>query len=325
VSLADDNIAAAASESSIIVPAIIADVGELAAKRFLEFFAVTIRNKNTRDAYMRACRSFFDWCDENRVGGLMDIEPIHIAAYIEILTTSMEPPTAKQNLAAIRMLFDWLVTGQIIASNPAHAVRGPKHSQKRGKTPVLMPDQARQLIDSIELNKPVDYRDRALIGMMVFSFARISAALDCRVGDFAPRGRRWWLTLREKGGKRHEMPVHHTLDEYLEEYIAVAGVEGDKKGWLFRSSPRRSGELSDNRLDRTAAWRMVRRRAKNAGILEEIGNHTFRATGITAYLNAGGALEHAQGMAAHSDPKTTKLYDRTSDVVSLDEVERIVI
>lgn len=311
--------------SEVVIPRIIGEAGEKAACRFLEFFAVTIRNKNTREAYLRACRAFFDWCDENAIGGLVDIEPIHIAAYIELLTNTMEPPTAKQNLAAIRMLFDWLVTGQIVASNPAHSVRGPKHSQQRGKTPVLMPDQARQLIDSIELKKPVDYRDRALIGMMVFSFARISAALDCRVGDYAPRGRRWWLTLREKGGKRHEMPVHHTLDEYLEEYIAVAGIEDDKKGWLFRSSPRRSGDLSENRLDRTAAWRMVRRRAKNAGILEEIGNHTFRATGITAYLNAGGALEHAQGMAAHSDPKTTKLYDRTSDEVSLDEVERIVI
>lgn len=309
----------------LVVPSIIAAAGEPAAKRFLEFFAVTIRNKNTRASYMRACHSFFAWCEQHGVTALIDMEPIHVAGYIEQLTGELEAPTVKQHLAAIRMCLDWLVTGHVIATNPAHAVRGPKHSAARGKTPVIMPDQARQLIDSIALERPVDYRDRALIGMMIFSFARISAALDCRVGDYAARGRRWWLMLREKGGKRHEMPVHHTLDEYLEEYIAIAEIGDDTKGWLFRTSPRRSGTLSEKRLDRTAAWRMVRRRALAAGIAEKIGNHTFRATGITAYLNAGGSLEHAQSMAAHSSPRTTKLYDRTDDGVSLDEVERIVI
>lgn len=313
------------AENNLVLPRMIEAAGPAAAKRFLEFFAVTIRNKNTRAAYILACRTFFQWADKHQLGELLDIEPIHIASYIEQMTETYEAPTVKQHLAALRMLFDWLVTGHILHLNPAHAVRGPAHSQRVGKTPVLMPEQARQLIDAIDLKNAVGYRDRALIGLMVFSFARISAALSCRVGDYAPRGKRWWLTLREKGGKRHEMPVHHTLEQYLDEYLDYADLRGNPKAWLFKTGRGRSGALTDNQLDRVNAWQMVRRRARQAGIIEKIGNHSFRATGITAYLNAGGSLENAQGMAAHSDPKTTKLYDRTSDEVSLDEVERIVI
>lgn len=313
------------AENNIVLPRMIEAAGPAASKRFLEFFAVTIRNKNTRAAYMLACRTFFKWADKHQLGELLDIEPIHIASYIEQMTETYEAPTVKQHLAALRMLFDWLVTGHILHLNPAHAVRGPAHSQRVGKTPVLMPEQARQLIDAIDLKNAVAYRDRALIGLMVFSFARISAALSCRVEDYAPRGKRWWLSLREKGGKRHEMPVHHTLEQYLDEYLDYADLRMNSKAWLFKTGRGRSGELTENQLDRVNAWQMVRRRARQAGIIEKIGNHSFRATGITAYLNAGGSLENAQGMAAHSDPKTTKLYDRTSDEVSLDEVERIVI
>ena len=313
------------SGDELVIPRLVADAGDQAARRFLEFFAVTIRNKNTRQAYLRACRSFFVWCDQAAIEQLIDIEPIHVAAYIEGMTARYEAPTVKQHLAGLRMLFDWLVTGQVIATNPAHAVRGPKHSARRGKTPVLIPEQARRLIDSIELTNAVAFRDRALIGLMIFSFARISAALACRVEDYAPRGKRWWLSLREKGGKIHEMPVHHTLEEYLDAYIEQASLNDQPKGYLFRAADGRHGKLTDRPLNRKRAWDMVRRRARQAGIKEKVGNHTFRATGITAYLDAGGALENAQGMAAHSDPKTTKLYDRTADAVSLDEVERINI
>ncbi len=316
---------AIATTTEPLVPRLVADAGDPAAKRFLEFFAVTIRNPNTRTAYLRACRNFFAWCDRAGIGQLVDIEPIHVAAYIESMTDSYEAPTVKQHLAALRMLFDWLVTGQVLASNPAHSVRGPKHSALRGKTPVLVPEQARQLLDSIELTNEVAYRDRALIGLMVFSFARISAAVACKVEDYAPRGKRWWLSLREKGGKRHEMPVHHSLEEYLDDYIEFAGLRDDRKGYLFRAADGRRGELTDRPFNRRRAWDMVRRRARQSGIHEKISNHSFRATGITAYLDAGGSLENAQGMAAHSDPKTTKLYDRTGEEVSLDEVERIRI
>jgi integrase/recombinase XerD len=204
-------------------------------------------------------------------------------------------------------------------------VRGPKHSQRRGKTPVLQADEARTLIDAIDATSLPGLRDRALIGLMVYTFARVGAATSMKVEDFFVQGRRGWVRLHEKGGKEHEMPTHHNLDRYLEEYIRAAGIAEDRKSPLFRTTRGRSSQLTTNSLLQSDVWRMIRRRALAAGIKTEIGCHTFRATGITAYLKNGGRLEIAQQMAAHESARTTGLYDRRSDEVSLDEVERIGI
>ena len=170
-----------AGHAGIVVPRVIAEAGDQAARRFLEFFAATIRNKNTRKAYYHAIVRFFAWCDQHKIGEIADIEPLHVAAYIEALGKDFEKPTVKQHLAAIRMLFDWLVTGQIVATNPAHAVRGPKHVVKTGKTTVLTGEQARELLDSIDTSTLVGLRDRALISVMTFAFARIGAVVGMRV------------------------------------------------------------------------------------------------------------------------------------------------
>jgi site-specific recombinase XerC len=241
------------------------------------------------------------------------------------LGKDFEKPTVKQHLAAIRMCFDWLVTGGVLATNPAHAVRGPKHVVKRGKTPVLTSDQARALIDSIDTSTLVGLRDRALIGVMTYAFARIGAAVAMRVEDYFANGKRWWVRLHEKGGKRHEMPAHHKLEAFLDEYIKAAGLGEDGKSPLFRSALGRTGLLNGEPMHRIDAYRMIQRRAAELGLKVKIGCHTFRATGITAYLEAGGTLENAQAMAAHESPRTTKLYDRTGDEITLDEVERITI
>src|SRR3954463_15265605 len=110
--------------STVVVPAAIAAAGDQAARRFLEFFAALIRNKNTRMAYYRACCSFFAWLEQRGIAELVEIEPLHVAAYVEALQQTAAKPTVKQHLAAVRMLFDWLVVGQVLAVNPAHAVRG---------------------------------------------------------------------------------------------------------------------------------------------------------------------------------------------------------
>ena len=256
---------------------------------------------------------------------LVEVEPFHVGAYLKALGTTHEKPTVKQHLAAVRMLFDWLVVGQVIAINPAHAVRGPKHVIKRGKTPVLTPGEARKLLDSIDVSTIIGLRDRALIGLMAYSFARVSAATSMKVEDYYGQGKRWWVRLHEKGGKRHEMPAHHNLEAYLDAYLEAAKINGAKKSPLFRSARGRTGELTDNAMDRVDVYRMIRRRARDAGIDADICCHTFRATGITAYLENGGTLENAQAMAAHESPRTTKLYDRTGDEITLDEVERIAI
>jgi site-specific recombinase XerC len=308
----------------IVVPVMVADAGEKAAKRFANFFA-SIPNDNTRAAYQRACHCFFAWCESHNLRELADIEPIHVGAYIKSMAGSFEKPTIKQHLAAIRMLFDYLVTDQIIAINPAHAVRAPKHVVKTGKTTVLDADQARKLLDSIDTSTLVGLRDRALISVMTFAFARIGAVLGMQVEDYYPKGKRWWVRLHEKGGKRHEMPVHHNLEAYLDAYIEKAGIRDSGKSPLFRSAAGRTGTLTDKPVNRIDAWRMIQRRAEGLGFRVKIGCHTFRASGITAYLEAGGTLENAQAMAAHESPRTTKLYDRTGHQITLDEVERISI
>jgi integrase len=171
----------------------------------------------------------------------------------------------------------------------------------------------------------VGLRDRALISVMTFAFARVGAVVAMRVEDYYPNGKRWWVRLHEKGGKRHEMPAHHNLEAYLDAYIEAAGIRDGGKTPLFRSAVGRTGTLAEKPMNRIDAWRMIQRRAADLGMRIRIGCHTFRATGITAYLEAGGTLENAQAMAAHESPRTTKLYDRTGDEITLDEVERISI
>lgn len=304
-----------------VLPAVIADAGERASRRFVEFFTANIRNKNTRMAYMRALGPFLSWC-EARGLSLRDIQPVHVAAYVEQHPGSK--PTVKQHLAAIRMLFDWLVTGQVVPANPASSVRGPKYVVKKGKTPVLTAEQARQLLDSIDTRSIVGLRDRALIGVMVYSFARVSAVIGMRVEDYYQSGKRWWIRLHEKGGKRHEVPAHHNAEAYLDAYIEAAGIAGQKKRPLFRTI-NKNRQLTESPMYRSDVLRMIKRRAEAAGLPASTCCHTFRATGITAYLENGGTIENAQAIAAHESPRTTKLYDRTKDEITLDEVERILI
>jgi site-specific recombinase XerC len=216
-------------------------------------------------------------------------------------------------LAAVRMLFDWLVVKQVVPVNPAASVRGPSHSVKRGKTPVLDPSEARTLLDAIDCTTIVGLRDRALIGLMVYSFARIGAVTGMKVEDVYTHSRRLWVRLHEKGGKRHEMPCHHNLEEYLHAYIDAAGIADDAKGPLFRTIDRSTKTLSSRPLPQANTYAMVQRRALAADI------------GITAYLKNGGTLERAAVMANHSSTRTTQLYDRRSDEVTLDEVERVLI
>jgi site-specific recombinase XerD len=303
------------------LPSTITNAGEQASRRFIEFFTANIRNKNTRMAYMRALVPFFDWCDSRGIR-LHEIQPVHVAAYIE--QHSGSAPTVKQHLAAIRMMFDWMVIGQIIPVNPAASVRGPKHVVKRGKTPVLKAEQARLLLDSIDTSSISGLRDRALIGVMVYSFARVSAVIKMKTDDYYQNGKRWWFRLHEKGGKRHDVPAHHNAEAYLDAYLEAAGIAGQKKTPLFRTINKQR-QLSDSPMYREDVLRMIKRRAEDAGLPATTCCHTFRATGITAYLENGGTIENAQAIAAHESPRTTKLYDRTSDEITLDEVERILI
>jgi site-specific recombinase XerD len=185
--------------------------------------------------------------------------------------------------------------------------------------------QARELLDSIDVESLVGLRDRALIGLMIYTFARVSAVVGMKVEDYHQNGKRWWVRLHEKGGKQHAVPCHHNAEAYLDAYLEAAGIGDDKKSALFRTTKARSKRLTELPMTRNDVLRMIKRRAKQAGIPPTTCCHTFRATGITDFLNNGGNIENAQAIACHESPRTTMLYDRTGDEITLDEVERIMI
>lgn len=308
----------------LIIPRLIERSGPKASHRFVEFFTANIRNINTRKAYALAIGDFLAWSDKNGIQDISMINAVMVAAYIESLLKQFSAPTVKQRLAAIRMLFDWFVTGGVIPHNPARSVRGPKHFVKQGLTPVLTAEETRKLIDSIETKTVKGLRDRALIGVMVYSFARVGAVVNMRVEDFYLDSSRPWFRLHEKGGKLHCVPAHKHAAEYVEAYIRIANIGHEKKLPLFRSTKKRF-VVSENGLDPNDVLRMIKKRAKAAGLPESVCCHTFRATGITTFLSNGGRLENAQAIAAHESPISTKLYDRTNTPLCMEDVERIKI
>lgn len=303
-----------------LMPQVIVRHGEQTARRFLDFFLVKIRNRNTRLAYATSLKQFLDWCESKGLS-LEQIKPFAIGLYIEQHPGS--PATVNQHLAAIRSLFAWLVSGGTIQANPALEVSGIKHEVTTGKTPVLSDEEMRALLDSIDVSSLIGLRDRALIATMFYSFARIGAVVAMQVKDYFPKGKRYWLRLKEKGGKDHQVPCHHRVEEYLDQYLEAAGISDQALSPLFRSFKGRNQGMTLQPLTRQKAWEMVKRRSLQAGITTATCNHSFRASGITNFLKNGGIRESAQKIAAHKDVRTTALYDRRSDEVSLDEIERI--
>lgn len=304
------------------LPMLISDAGISASTRFVEFFTAQIRNPNTRSAYYRAATRFMNWC-ENKSISLENIQPVVVAAYIEELTTTRSAPTVKQHLAALSMLFDWLVIGQVISFNPASSVKAPKHIVREGKTPILDENEMRLLLASLNTGKLSDLRDRAIFGLMAYSFARVSALTKMQVKDFYQQGSRSWFVLHEKGGKLNKVPAHHKAAEFVEQYIILAGIQDDRNSPLFRSLTHRGTLVSNKPLQRTNVFHMIQRKIKKIGLPREIGCHSFRGTGITNFLQHDGDIETAASIAGHASTRTTQLYDRRDDIVNQGEIERI--
>jgi site-specific recombinase XerD len=281
-----------------------------------------------------AVAQFCSWCEENGLR-LATIRPLHVSAYIE--SKPLTAPSIKQHLAALRGLFNWLVIRQVVPDNPALFVKGPKFSRQVGITPIMEAEQVRVLLDSIPVTRKVKVakkhgggvkevadikglRDRAVIAIMAYTFARVSAVVGLNRGDYRLEGKRARLRLLEKGNKEKLVWLHREAEEFLDAYIAAVGIE-DADAPLFQTLDkvhRLSGEV----ITRRDMLRVVKERCTAAGLSEEFCNHTFRGTGITVFLHNGGALEAAQDMANHSDPRTTKLYDRRKDLATLNEIER---
>jgi site-specific recombinase XerD len=310
-------------------PVAVANASPKAQYAFLQFFAAEIDNPRTRRAYLKGAEDFFAFIAPCPSGDRLEaLTSLHVAAWMnDMEQRGLSVPTRKLRLSVLSMLFQALVREQVLAVNPAAAVKRPKHIVLRGKTPVLEGEEMLQLLNSIDTEPLIGLRDRALIGAMAYSFARVGAVIALKVEDVFHQKRRLWLRLTEKGGKRLEIPCHHQFENYLVDWLERAGLKEMPAAPLFQSFTRGPGGgermLSGRPLTQATIWEMVQRRARAAGIKTAICNHTFRATGITAYLTNGGTIERAAVMAGHASTRTTQLYDRRPDDVTLEEVEKI--
>jgi integrase len=302
--------------------AMIASAGERARLRFIDFFTAHIRNPNTRAADGVAVRAFFDWLAMNGITEVGAIRTHHVSTYIELLTHGYNAPTVKQHLAAIR-LAHCRSSGRPELRQRRCA--DPRISSRKATHRSSSATKRARCLTASTCRRSLACATAPLIALLIYSFARISAALQMNVDHYYPPGKRWWVRLHEKGGKQHEMPAHHLLEQYLDPYVTAAGLTGEKNAPLFPTLGGGRKQLTGKRMSRQDARRMIVRRATKPGLLTQIGCHSFRATGITVYLLNGGLLEYAQQMAAHESARTTKLYDRRNDQITLDQVERLVL
>src|ERR1700757_241679 len=226
-------------------------------------------------------------------------------------------------MAAIRMLFSWLTEKGVLAMNPAREVKTEKFSRTEGKTPAFDTEQVQKVLDKIDTSNEVGLRDRALLGTLAYTFARIGAVVNLKVEDYFQTGKRSLIRFKEKGGKEKEIPVHHRLEEILDEYLKVSKLGDNPTGPMFPTTLGKSRELGKRPMTRIDGANLLKRQLKDANIVGGYSPHSFRATGITNYLEKGGTLEVAQRIAGHADSRTTKLYDRRGQKVLLEDMERI--
>jgi len=310
-------------------PAIVERAGKPAMFAYSEFFEAELENENTHRSYRHAVNRFLVWCDDEALD-LHRVSPAHVAGYVRSLTTARggaaSKPTQKLHLAAIRQFFDRLVLRHAVILNPAASVRGPKHQVAEGKTPAISPEQARRVLHSIDVHDVVGLRDRAIIGVLIYTAARGGAVAKLRLRDFFSDGRQWFLRFDEKGGKVRDIPVRHDLEGYVFEYLRETAIEDDPgDAPLFRTAKGKTKALTANGMKGKDVLRMVKRRFKNAGLPSNLTCHTFRATTITDLLTSGVNPDDVQELAGHADPRTTRLYDRRKREVTRNVVERISI
>jgi integrase/recombinase XerD len=307
----------------VAAPKMVRSAGMAGRFAWDEFFKGKIRNPHTRTAYLRAVTRFLSWCEPYEIE-LTGITPGLIGEYLDQLELAV--PSKKVHLAGIRTFFDVLVQRHVIVLNPAHSVRTERYSVMEGRTQEISVEQAKKLLASIELKSVIDYRDRALIAVLIYTAARAGAVAKLRLKDLIDDGRRFSLHFAEKGGKARTIPVRENLEEYLLEYLLVAGLKDEsKESPLFRTAGGRKLGLSERAMNGVDICRMVKRRLKAAGLPTAASPHSFRACVATDLLTQNVALEDVQYLLGHSDSRVTKLYDRRQKQVTRNIVEKISV
>ena len=299
-------------------PAIVKAAGRSAEFAWEEFFQAEIANAHTRKNYLHAVQKFLAWV-EGRGLELPRISPGDVGEYLQGLELGV--PTKKLHLAALRRFFDRLVNRHACVINPAATVKAERHAVIEGKTPQIGVKQARTLLESIDVSNVVGLRDRAILAVLIYTAARVGAVAKLTFKSLKHDGTQYSLRFSEKGGKLREIPVRHDLEQFLREYIDAAKIS---EGRLFRTSVRKTKVLTKNGVTGIDICRMMKRRLKDAGLPEHFSPHSFRVATVTDLLEQNTPLEDVQYLAGHSDPRTTRIYDRRRKVTR-NIVERISI
>lgn len=305
------------------LPALIRNGGHAAQFAWDEFVYGRIRNPYTRRNYAHAVGVFLRFCHHRGIA-LARISPKDVGQYLDGLNYAVA--TKKLHLAALRHFFDELVTRHVVLLNPAASVRGERLQVVEGRTPEIHVEQIRRLLANIDTTQLVGVRDRAVIGVLIYTAARVGAVARLRRGDFFDAGDQHCLRFHEKSGKLREIPVRHDLRRDIYAYLEAANLaDSDKASPLFRTTIRRTRTLTDHAMTRGDIARMVKRRLRNASLPAHLSPHSFRVATITNLLSQGVSLEDVQHLAGHADPRTTRLYDRRHRQVTRNIVERISI
>jgi len=305
------------------LPVLINKAGESARFAWEEFFYGRLRNPGTRRAYRLAVERFLNWSAQQGFE-LINIAPGNVGRYLDGLAVS--PATKKLHLSALRHFFDEMVLRHATFLNPAASVRADRLQAIEGKTPEITVKQARHLLASIDTSHVVGLRDRAIIGVLIYTAARVGAVARLRRGDFYDAGDQHCFRFTEKGTKHRQIPVRHDLRGSIMDYLSAGGLEySDKATPLFRTTVRRTKALTTSGMTAGDMARMVKRRLRDADLPPLLSPHSFRVATITDLLSHGVPLEDVQLLAGHADPRTTRLYDRRRRRVTRNIVERISI
>jgi integrase/recombinase XerD len=290
------------------------------AETLLNILEGQLRNPNTRNAYKVAWRSFFAFCSEYKLE-LDRAKPYHVGMWLKRHPGSVA--TQRQHLAAVRLLFDHLLEKGVVDINPAARAKAPRLERESAHTPIFEQNEIKTFLDTIKADSLIDKRDKALFSTLAYSWARVSAAVGLKVEDYYERNGERWLRLHEKRGKIHEVPVHSKAREAIDQWLLASELGCNPSAPLFPAFGKNKKTPELRHMDRTSVWKLVQARARASGLEKRVCCHSFRATGITEYMSAGGSLDIAQRIAGHSQLSTTKIYDRSRDRLTMDEIEKI--
>lgn len=292
------------------------------AEAFLEIMGARLRNPNTRSSYRVAWSSFLAFCSKRQLE-LEAVKAYHVGAWLDQHPGSKS--TQRQHLAAVRLLFDQLMMRGVIEYNPAARARPPRLVRDTSRTPVFEEAEIEAFLNSINLNSGKEIRDKAIFCVLLYSWCRVSALINLTVADYYERDGQRWLRFQEKRGKEHEVPVHSKAREAIDLWLGSSGLASNPAAPLFPAFGKNRETLETKHLDRRSILNLVQKRASASGITKRVCCHSFRATGITEYMNSGGTIEIAQQIAGHESSSTTRIYDRSRDRLTIEEIERVKI